>query len=315
MSREKVIINTNLPLALHSHGKVRDNYDLGKKLLMVATDRISAFDHVVGAIPGKGKNLNRLSAFWFIFSMSMVKNHMISIDLSYAQNHGVWMHASEFDLEGRSMVVEKMDAVLPVECVVRGYLAGSGLEEYKGTGKVCGNPLEKGLVEASELDSPIFTPATKAEAGLHDENISFDRMVEVMRSFLGKESESGRSHHWRAGDLAEYLRDTSILIYKRARTYALKRGIIIADTKMEFGLKNGTVFLIDELLTPDSSRFWPADKWQPGRPQESFDKQFLRDYLKSIGWNRQPPVPELPAEVIQKTKEKYEEAAKRLLSV
>jgi phosphoribosylaminoimidazole-succinocarboxamide synthase len=310
MKGEKIVIETNLPLRLHSRGKVRDNYHLGTKLLMVATDRISAFDYVVGAIPGKGKNLTGLSAFWFRFTESVVKNHMISTDLSYANDHEVWTHAAEFDLEGRSMIVEKADFVIPVECVVRGYLAGSGWKEYQKTGMVCGHELPPGLREGDRLDKPIFTPATKAEAGMHDENITQEEMVKVLWQWLLKND----GIRYFAVTLAQKLESKSLELYSKARDYATARGIIIADTKFEYGIKDNRLTLIDEALTPDSSRFWPADKWQPGKTQDSFDKQYLRDWLESIGWNKKPPTPKLPAEVIQKTKEKYDEAANKLLT-
>lgn len=280
-------------LTLKGRGKVRDIYDLGERLLIVATDRISAFDVVMpNPIPEKGRILTQLSAFWFDFTKEIVPNHVLST------------HVNDFPkeclpyqdiLRGRSMLVVKTD-VLPIECVVRGYLSGSGWEEYKKTGRICGLSLPKGLVESSLLEEPIFTPATKAEQGLHDENIPFEKVEEI----VGK-------------DLARQLRSNSIEVYKKARDFATQRGILIADTKMEFGIRDGRLILIDELLTPDSSRFWPQEDYQPGRPQKSFDKQYLRDYLLSIQWNKTPPAPELPAEVIQKTREKYLEAYERLV--
>ncbi len=280
-------------LALRGRGKVRDIYDLGEKLLIVATDRISAFDVVMpNPIPEKGAVLTQLSRFWFNLTKDIVPNHVISTDVA---DYPKACDPYQQTLQGRSMLVTKTE-VLPIECVVRGYLSGSGWTEYQETGEVCGVLLPKGLVESSKLDEPVFTPATKAEIGLHDENITFQEMEKR----IGK-------------DLARSIRAVSVAIYKRAREFAEKKGILIADTKMEFGVKNGGLLLIDELLTPDSSRFWPKDDYQPGRPQKSYDKQYLRDYLISIQWNKKPPAPELPEEVIQKTKEKYLEAYKRLV--
>lgn len=280
-------------LTLKGRGKVRDIYDFGDRLLIVATDRISAFDVVMpNPIPDKGKILTQLSKFWFDLTKEIVPNHVISTHL---KDFPPECQAYEEILRGRSMLVVKTDP-LPIECVVRGYLAGSGWEEYKKTGGVCGIGLPKGLLESSKLEEPIFTPATKAEIGQHDENITF----EEMRKIVGK-------------DLAEKLRTLSIAIYKKARDYAERRGILVADTKMEFGMKDGELLLIDELLTPDSSRFWPRDEYRPGGPQKSFDKQFLRDYLISINWNRTPPAPELPEAVIEKTRQKYSEAYERLV--
>jgi len=312
---ERVIKETYFPgMKLYSRGKVRDTWELKNKLLIVATDRISAFDVVVGAIPGKGKILNAMSEFWFKSLNSIPRSHFISSDLNYAHSHFVWTQIYANDLVGRSMIVEKADFVVPIECVARGYLAGSGWEEYQKTGMVCGNKLLSGLKEGSMLQMPIFTPATKAEAGLHDENITFELMVETMKSFLIRQGLSKPSlSSSRAKELSNAMRIASLGIYLRAFNYALDKGIIIADTKMEFGLKDGELMLIDELLTPDSSRFWPAEDWKPGKSQKSFDKQYLRDYLKSIGWNKKPPAPELPEEVIRVTAEKYSEAARRLL--
>ena len=280
-------------LTLKGRGKVRDIYDLGDQLLIVATDRISAFDVIMpNPIPDKGKILTQLSKFWFDLTKGIVSNHLISTEV---KDFPKSCQPYQEILKGRSMFVAKADP-LPVECVVRGYLSGSGWEEYQKGGEVCGIRLPKGRVESSRLDEPIFTPATKAEVGLHDENISFEK-VEKM---VGKE-------------LAQRLRSLSLAIYKKARDVAEGRGILIADTKMEFGIKNGNLILIDELLTPDSSRFWPKDGYVPGGPQKSFDKQFLRDYLLSIKWNKTPPAPELPEEVIQKTQQKYREAYERLV--
>jgi phosphoribosylaminoimidazole-succinocarboxamide synthase len=280
-------------LKLKGRGKVRDIYDLGECLLIVATDRMSAFDVVMpNPIPDKGKILTQLSKFWFDLTKDIVSNHVLSTKVEdYPKDCQPYQEM----LRDRSMLVTKTE-VLPVECVVRGYLSGSGWEEYQKTGEVCGIPLPRGLVESSKLGEPIFTPATKAEMGLHDENINFEKVERI----IGK-------------DLAQKVKSFSLAIYKKARDFAEQRGILIADTKMEFGIKNGKLILIDELLTPDSSRFWPKDEYQPGGPQKSFDKQFLRDYLLSIRWDKSPPAPQLPEEIIQKTREKYLEAYERLV--
>jgi phosphoribosylaminoimidazole-succinocarboxamide synthase len=280
-------------LKLQGRGKVRDIYDLGDCLLIVATDRMSAFDVVMpNPIPDKGKILTQLSKFWFDLTKDIVSNHVLSTKVEeYPKDCQPYQEM----LRDRSMLVNKTE-VLPVECVVRGYLSGSGWEEYRKTGEVCGIPLPRGLVESSKLGEPIFTPATKAEMGLHDENINFEKVERI----IGK-------------DLAQKVKSFSLAIYKKARDFAEQRGILIADTKMEFGIKNGKLILIDELLTPDSSRFWPKDEYQPGGPQKSFDKQFLRDYLLSIRWDKSPPAPQLPEEIIQKTREKYLEAYERLV--
>ncbi len=274
---------------LRSRGKVRDIYELGDRLLIVTTDRISAFDVVLPTpIPDKGRVLTQLSLFWFDRLRDLVANHVIS--------------ATEFPAEladaapllaGRTMLVHRADP-LPIECVVRGYLAGSGWKDYQRTGAVCGIPLPAGLRESEQLPEPIFTPATKATTG-HDENISFEETV----------ARIGRP-------LAERVRELSLELYRRASAYARERGIIIADTKFEFGLLRGELIWIDEALTPDSSRFWPADGYVPGRPQPSFDKQFVRDYLEHLGWNKQPPAPELPPEVVTGTRDRYREAFRRL---
>jgi phosphoribosylaminoimidazole-succinocarboxamide synthase len=280
-------------LNLKGRGKVRDIYDLGDRLLIVATDRISAFDVVMpNPIPDKGRVLTQLSAFWFDVTREIVPNHVIS---AHVRDFPKECLPYEEALESRSMLVVKTD-VLPIECIVRGYLSGSGWEDYRKTGSVCGIPLPEGLAESSKLEEPIFTPSTKAEQGLHDENIPFEKMEEV----VGK-------------DLARRLKSTSIDVYKKARDYAEQRGILIADTKMEFGIKDGKLILIDELLTPDSSRFWPKEGYRPGGSQKSFDKQFLRDYLLSIRWNKTPPAPQLPQEIIDKTREKYLEAYEKLV--
>ena len=289
-----VVSNTEFnTLNLKGRGKVRDIYDLGDRLLIVATDRISAFDVVMpNPIPDKGKVLTQLSRFWFNLTKEIVPNHIISLEVKDFPEE---CRPYQEMLRDRSMFVQKTD-VLPVECVVRGYLSGSGWEEYKKTGEVCGVVLPKGLGESSKLEAPIFTPATKAEIGLHDENITFEKVEKI----IGK-------------DLARRLRSLSLAVYEKARDFAEGRGIIIADTKMEFGIKDGKLILIDELLTPDSSRFWPKDDYRPGGAQKSFDKQFLRDYLLSVKWDKNPPAPQLPEEIIQKTREKYLEAYERLV--
>jgi phosphoribosylaminoimidazole-succinocarboxamide synthase len=280
-------------LKLKGRGKVRDIYDFGDQLLIVATDRISAFDVVMpNPIPDKGRVLTQLSKFWFDLTKEIVPNHLISAEM---RNFPEECRPYQEMLKDRSMLVVKTD-VLPIECVVRGYLSGSGWEEYKKTEKVCGIPLTKGLLESSKLEEPIFTPATKAEIGLHDENISFERVEKIVGKIL-----------------AQQLRSLSLAIYKIARDFAENRGILIADTKMEFGMKDGKLLLIDELLTPDSSRFWPKDGYKPGGSQKSFDKQFLRDYLLSLKWDKSPPAPQLPEEIIKKTQGKYLEAYERLV--
>ena len=290
----QVVSNTDFKtMKLKGRGKVRDIYDLGDWLLIVATDRISAFDVVMpNPIPDKGRILTQISKFWFDLTREMVPNHILSTEV---EDYPKECMPYQEILRGRSMVVIKAK-VLPIECVVRGYLSGSGWVEYERTGKVCGIPLPGGLMESSRLEEPIFTPATKAEMGLHDENIPFEEV----------ENEIGK-------DLARKVRSLSLSIYKKARDFAEARGILIADTKMEFGIKDGQLFLVDELLTPDSSRFWPKDEYRPGGSQKSFDKQFLRDYLISIRWDRNPPAPPLPEEIIQKTREKYLEAYKRIV--
>ena len=280
-------------LTLKGRGKVRDIYDLGDRLLIVATDRISAFDVVMpNPIPDKGRILTQLSKFWFNLTREIVPNHIISTEVKdFPEPSRPYKEM----LKDRSMLVVKAD-VLPIECVVRGYLSGSGWEEYKKTGEVCGIELPKGLLESSKLEVPIFTPATKAEMGLHDENISFEKVEKIVGKVRAKK-----------------LRSLSLAIYKKARDFAEGRGIIIADTKMEFGIKDKKLLLVDELLTPDSSRFWPKDGYQPGGPQKSFDKQFLRDYLLSLKWDKSPPAPQLPVEIVTKTREKYLEAYERLV--
>ena len=292
-TKDPVLLQTDFPeLELHASGKVRDIYRVdNERLLFVATDRISAFDYVLATgIPNKGRVLTQLSLFWFEFLKDIVPSHLITAKVEeYPQN----LRRYQEPLRGRSMLVVKADMVA-VECVVRGYLSGSGWKEYQKSGSVCGIKLPAGLRESEKLPEPIFTPATKALSG-HDENISFDEMVK------------------RAGpELSEKLRDLSLRIYKKAAAYALQRGIIIADTKFEFGNTPLGIVLADEVLTPDSSRFWPADKYKPGQAQESFDKQYVRDYLESIRWNKQPPAPALPDEVGARTSDKYEEAFRQL---
>jgi phosphoribosylaminoimidazole-succinocarboxamide synthase len=273
-------------------GKVRDIYDLGDKLLIVATDRISAFDVVMAnGIPFKGIVLTKISLFWFDFLSDEVEHHFISDDVSEFPEP-FCSHADQ--LAGRSMLVKK-GKVLPIECVVRGYLAGSGWKEYKNNGTVCGQKLPDGLKQCEKLPELIFTPATKAEIGAHDENISFERSVQI----LGAER-------------AEYVRDWSMDIFEKASEYAEEKGMILADTKFEWGVADGKIILIDEVLTPDSSRFWPADKYQAGRDQESFDKQFVRNYLESISFDKSGPGVELPEDIAAKTSEKYIEAYERL---
>jgi len=281
-------------LKLFNRGKVRDIYDLGDKLLLVASDRISAFDVVLPTrIPDKGKILTAMSVYWFDVIKDIIPHHLITTDVN---EFPPACQPYRAELEGRTMLVKK-SMPAPVECIVRGYLVGSGWKDYQQTGTVCGIPLPKGLMEASRLEEPIFTPSTKAPVGAHDVNISFEEMV-------GK---VGRIR-------AEKMRHATIAIYRRAREIAEKKGIIIADTKLEFGIEGGEVILIDEVLTPDSSRFWPADGYHPGKTPDSFDKQFVRDYLIDLPWDMKSPPPELPPEIVKKTQEKYREALTRLTS-
>ena len=286
------LLETQIPGAtLWRRGKVRDVYDLGDRLLIVATDRISAFDVVLpSGIPAKGIVLTQLSLFWFRLLEGIVPHHVVSAQVA-EYPPALSRHGEQ--LEGRSMIVHKTDP-LPVECVVRGYLSGSGWKDYRATGSVCGIPLPAGLQESQRLDPPLFTPSTKAEAG-HDENISFAQV----EATLGP------------GRAAE-VRDVSLEIYRRASAHAEERGIILADTKFEFGVRDGRLVWIDEALTPDSSRFWPRDGYAPGRGQPSFDKQYVRDYLETLAWDKRPPGPALPAEVVQRTRDKYLEAYARL---
>ena len=290
---DPVLLQTDFPdLELFASGKVRDVYQLGSDHLMfVATDRISAFDYVLATgIPHKGRVLTQLSLFWFDFLKETVANHLVTADVN---KYPPEVRPYVDQLRGRSMLVRRAE-MFPVECVVRGYLSGSGWKEYKANGSVCGIKLPAGLRESEQLPEPIFTPATKAVSG-HDENISFEHMCQLV------DPEDARQ-----------LRDLSLLIYKKAANYARQKGIIIADTKFEFGRTAAGITLADEILTPDSSRFWPTDKYEPGMSQPSFDKQYVRDYLEEIRWNKQPPAPALPAEVARKTSEKYVEAYRKL---
>jgi len=292
MSSAEVLTTDLGELSLLSRGKVRDIYDCGDTLLIVTTDRISAFDVVLPeGIPHKGKVLSQLSAFWFEVMSDVIPHHLISMDSGdfppVCRNY-------EHTLKGRSMLVKKAQP-LPVECVVRGYLAGSGWKEYQETTSICGIPVKEGLKESASLGEPLFTPSTKAELGDHDENITMEQVKEMI-----------------GGALADRLKEVSITLYKKGREMAREKGIIIADTKFEFGLVEGELILIDEVLTPDSSRFWPEDEYEPGRAQRSFDKQFVRDYLLTLTWDKKPPAPHLPEEIVGKTSERYLEAFRRL---
>jgi len=290
MLRE-VVVETNLPFGERRKGKVRDIYDLGDKLLIVATDRISAFDYVLPTpIPNKGVYLTQLSLFWFKKMETIVKNHVLTANINEFPEE---LQQYREVLEHRSMLVKKAE-VFPIECIVRGYLSGSGWRSYKETGEICGIKLPPGLKESEQLDEPLFTPSTKAEKG-HDENISFKKMQKI----IGKED-------------AEQLKELSIKMYEKARDYAKNKGIIIADTKFEFGKTGGEIIVVDELLTPDSSRFWPLDKYEVGKPQPSFDKQYVRDYLLSTGWDRNSQPPSLPEQIVKETEKKYGEAYEKL---
>jgi phosphoribosylaminoimidazole-succinocarboxamide synthase len=286
------VLDTHLDgLTLARRGKVRDVYDLGEHLLIVATDRISAFDYVLGSgIPDKGKVLTQLSAFWFDHLGDLVPHHCVAVDV---EDFPAVTRPHRDILRGRSMLVRKTNP-LPIECVARGYLSGSGWKDYQKSGAVCGVALPAGLQESDRLPQSIFTPATKAETG-HDENISEAQAAEIV-----------------GADLARRLHDLTLALYARGVDHGESCGIIIADTKFEFGLAGDTLLLIDEALTPDSSRFWPRDQYAPGRAQMSFDKQFVRDHLEAIGWNKQPPVPSLPDDVVSRTRDKYLEAYRRL---
>jgi phosphoribosylaminoimidazole-succinocarboxamide synthase len=286
------LLETRIPgLPVFRRGKVRDVYDLGDRLLIVATDRLSAFDVVLPTgIPDKGKVLTQLSLFWFSLLEDMLPNHVLSAEVAeYPQE----LRELAPMLEGRSMIVRKTRP-LPVECVVRGYITGSGWKDYKATGAVCGIPLAAGLLESDRLTPAIFTPSTKAEVG-HDENISFGEVERL----LGPER-------------ADEVRRISLAIYEKARAHAEERGILLADTKFEFGIEDDRLIWIDEALTPDSSRFWPKDEYQPGRGQPSFDKQYVRDYLEGLAWDKKPPGPALPADVVARTRDKYREAYARI---
>ena len=287
-----VITHTDLPgIERIATGKVRDVYAVGDDLLIVATDRISAFDCVLPqGIPGKGRVLTQMSLFWFDLLKDLVPNHLIATDVDAYPTH---LHQFRDQLEYRSMYVKRC-RMEPVECVARGYVSGSGWKDYKRTGGICSIPLPAGLLESSQLPEPIFTPASKAATG-HDENISFEEAAAT----VGQQT-------------AETLRDLTLRIYSRASEHAASRGIILADTKFEFGWHGGELLLGDEVLTPDSSRYWPADEYAPGGPQKSFDKQFVRDYLETLDWDKRPPAPELPQEVVERTSEKYHEAYFRI---
>lgn len=292
-----IVLETNLPgLNMVNRGKVRDIYDLGEHLLIVTSDRLSAFDVIMNeGIPKKGQVLNQISIFWFNQMADIIPNHIVATEVN---DFPAETHAYRDQLEGRSMLVKKAKP-LPVECIVRGYVSGSGWKEYQQNGNICGIPLPANLLESARLDEPIFTPSTKAELGEHDENISFAETVKLCGQAL-----------------AEQVRDKTLEIYSRARDFAWNKGIIIADTKFEFGtMDDGSLIWIDEALSPDSSRFWPKELYKPGGPQQSFDKQFVRDYLETLDWNKQAPPPPLPAEIVNKTSEKYQEALFQLTGI
>ncbi|MCG6915581.1 phosphoribosylaminoimidazolesuccinocarboxamide synthase [bacterium BMS3Abin03] len=290
---DKVVLKTNFPkLKLFARGKVRDIYEVGDYLLLVSTDRLSAFDVIMNqGIPYKGMVLTKISEFWFNLTSNIIPNHLITSNVS--QYPEICSEYSE-ELKERSMLVKKAK-VVPIECIVRGYISGSGWKDYQATGKISGIDLPGGLKESEKFSEPLFTPSTKAEIGQHDENISADQALDITdeKTF-------------------SILKDKSLEVYNKVSEFALKKGIIIADTKMEFGTFKNDIILVDELLTPDSSRFWPLDKYEKGRGQESFDKQFVRDYLLSIKFNKQPPAPDLPEDIILKTSEKYLDIYKRL---
>ena len=291
MCEDEVLTEIKLPLPLAARGKVRDIFDLGDFLLFVASDRISAFDCILGSgIPCKGRVLTQMSLFWFDFLKDVTKNHLLTAEVN---DYPRKIQKHKKILEGRSMLVQKAE-MIQVECVARGYLAGSGWKEYQAAGKICGIPLPKGLRDGDQLPEPLFTPATKAITG-HDVNVSFNYVAGLI-----------------GVDLAGQLRDLTLDIYTRAAAYALDCGIILADTKFEFGFINEEIVLADEALTPDSSRFWPVDSYKPGGPQPSYDKQYVRDYLETLTWNKKPPAPALPENVVRKTSEKYQEAYHRL---
>ncbi len=287
-----LLLQTDLPgVRLLGRGKVRDNYDLGDNLLIVATDRISAFDYILASgVPDKGRVLTQLSIFWFDFLKDLVPTHFISANVD---DYPAPLPRYRDQLEGRSMLVKRA-AMIDIECVARGYVSGSGWKDYQRTQSICGIPLPAGLRESGELPAPIFTPASKAQSG-HDENISFDQAAATV-----------------GVELAGRLRDVTLAIYAKASAYAATRGLILADTKFEFGFVDGVLTLADEVLTPDSSRYWPADRYAPGGAQPSYDKQYVRDYLEKIGWNKQPPAPALPEEVAERTSQKYKDAFRLL---
>ena len=287
-----LLLQTDLPgVRLLGRGKVRDNYDLGENLLIVATDRISAFDYILATgVPDKGRVLTQLSIFWFDFLKDLVPTHFISANVD---DYPAPLPRYRAQLEGRSMLVKRA-AMIDIECVARGYVSGSGWKDYRRTQSICGIPLPAGLQESGKLPAPIFTPASKAQSG-HDENISFDQAAATV-----------------GVELAGRLRDITLAIYAKASAYAATRGLILADTKFEFGFVDGVLTLADEVLTPDSSRYWPADRYTPGGAQPSYDKQYVRDYLEKIGWNKQPPAPALPEEVAERTSQKYKEAFRLL---
>jgi phosphoribosylaminoimidazole-succinocarboxamide synthase len=291
---EPIVLTTNIEgLPPPRRGKVRDIYELEDALLIVATDRVSAFDVVLpDGIPHKGRVLTQVSRFWFKYLSHIVPNHLVSVDV---QDFPAPFRSYRDMLEGRSMLVKKAQP-LPVECIVRGYLAGSGWQEYRASGTVCGIQLPKGLRESERLPEPIFTPSTKAEAGAHDENIPFSEVERLVGALL-----------------AAQVRDLSLALYRAAHTFAETKGFFLADTKFEFGMRDGQVLLIDEAFTPDSSRFWRADVYQPGAAQDSYDKQIIRNYLISLGWNRKPPAPHLPPEIIAQAAARYQEITARLM--
>lgn len=289
-----VVLETSIDgLSAPRRGKVRDIYETDDYLLIVATDRVSAFDVVLpDGIPGKGQVLTQVSRFWFHQLAELVPHHLISVDV---EDFPAVCQPYRDQLAGRTMLVEKAEP-LPVECIVRGYLAGSGWQEYRATQRMCGIPLPAGLRESEELPAPIFTPSTKAPEGEHDENIAFDTVEQLI-----------------GAELAEQVRDMGLVLYRRAHALAKTKGFLLADTKLEFGMKNGELMLIDEVFTPDSSRFWRADSYRPGAPQDSYDKQIIRDYLLSINWDKKPPAPHLPQEIIERAAARYQEITARLM--
>lgn len=292
--KTEIVINTDLPMEIINKGKVRDIYKIDDHLLLVVTDRISAFDYVLpNPIPSKGICLNQLSKFWFNYTKKIVPNHMISTDIN---DFPEILKGYEEQLAYRSMLVKKTK-VIPIECIVRGYISGSAWNSYKKDGTVCGTKLSSGLLESEQFPEPLFTPSTKADTG-HDINISIEKMKELVGT-----------------DVSEQLKEYSLKLYNTASKYARKRGIIIADTKFEFGMIDDEIILIDEALTPDSSRFWPADKYKPGQSQPSFDKQFVRDYLNTTNWNKNSQPPQLPEDVILETKRKYQEAYGKIIEM